>query len=103
MADIVERQVLVTLAHPRHRGGDIERGPLRHRGLEADQRFRLVVTDRRFLPAIADAAVIMGQDRATPPSQIARKTPVDLARHGGRRIDQDGVALRPARQKQRRA
>jgi hypothetical protein len=103
MADIVERQILVTLAHPRHRRGDIERGPIRHRGLEAGQRFRLVVTDRRFLPAIADAAVIIGQDRAAPPRQIARKASVDLAGHGGRRIDQDGMALGPARQKQRRA
>ena len=85
---------MIALAHPGHRGGDIERGPVRHRGLEADQRFGLVIADQRFLPGAAGAAVIIGQDRAAPPRQIAGETPVDLARHRGRRIDQDGMALR---------
>jgi hypothetical protein len=67
------------------------------------QRSRPVIADRRFPPAIAGAEVIVGQDCATPLRQIARKRPVDLARHGGGRIDQDGMALRPRRQKQRRA
>ena len=37
MADIVERQIFVALTHPGYRSGDIERGPIRHCGLEADQ------------------------------------------------------------------
>ena len=102
VADIGERQRVIALAHPGHRGSDIERGPVRHRGLEADQRFRLVVAGQRLLPDIAGAAVVVGQDRAAALGEIAGKAAVDLARHGGRRIDQDGMALGPAREKQRR-
>ena len=92
--------MLVALAHPGHGAGDVERGPVRHRGLEADQGFELVVADQRFLPAIAGAAVIIGQDRAAPPRQIAGESLVDLARHRGGRVDQDGMALRAAGQEQ---
>jgi hypothetical protein len=101
MADIGERQGAVTLAHPGDRRGDIERRPVRHRSLEAGERFHLVVADQRFLPAIADAAIIIGQDRAAAPGQISGKASVDLARHGCCRIDQHGMALGAARQEQR--
>ena len=100
MADIAERQRVVALAHPGYRAGDVERGPVRHRGLEADQRSGLVVSDHGLLPGVADAAIVVSQHRAAAPGQIAGKAPVDLARHGGRRIDQHGMALRPAWQEQ---
>ena len=102
MADIAERKGAVALAHPGNCGGDIERRPVRHRGLEADQRFRLVVAFHRLRPGIADAAVVIGQDRAAPPREIARKAAIDLARDGRARIDQDGMAPRASRQEERR-
>ena len=102
MSDIGEGQRLVALAHPGDRRGDILCGPVRHRGLEAGQRFRLVVTGQRLRPAVAGAAVVVGQHCAAALGEIAGKAPVELAGDGGRRIDQDGVALGPAGQKQRR-
>jgi hypothetical protein len=103
LADIVERQGLVALVHPRHRGGDVERRPVRHRGVETDQRFRLIIADQRFLPAVAGAAVIIGRDRAAAPCEVAGEPPVDLARHGGGRIEQRSLALGPPRGKNRLA
>ena len=83
MADIVQRQGLIALAHPGHRGGGIERRPVRHRGFESNQRFKLVVAGHRLLPAVAGAAVIIGQHRAAAPREIAGEPLVDPAR--GRR------------------
>ena len=103
MPDITKRQVAVALAHPGDRRSDIERRPIPHRGLEADQRPRLVVAFHRLLPAVTNAAVIIGQDRAAAPRQIAREAAIDLARGGGRRIDQNGMALGAAGQEQRRS
>ncbi len=102
MADIGQRQGVIALAHPGDGGGDVERGPVRHRGLEADQRFRLVVADHVELPAAADAAVIISQDGAAALRQIAGKSAVDPARRGGRGIDQDGLTLDATGQEQRR-
>jgi hypothetical protein len=51
---------------------------------------------------VAGATVIIGQGRVAAPCELAGESPVDLARHRGSRIDQDGMALGPARQKQRR-
>src|SRR6202030_319546 len=53
--------------------------------------------------AVAGAAVIIGQDRVTASCEVAGESPVDPARHGGGRIDQDGMAPGPAGQKQARA
>ena len=93
MADIGEGKRLVALAHPGDRARNILCGPVRHRGLEADQRFRLVVAGQCLLPAIAGAAIVVGQNGATALGEIACKAPVELARDRGRRIDQDGMAL----------
>ena len=102
MSDIGERERLVALAHPGDGGRNILCGPVRHRGLEADQRFRLDVAGQRLLPAIAGAAVVVGQNRAAALGEIAGKAAVELAGDRGRRVDQDGMALGPAGQKQRR-
>src|SRR6202042_3856504 len=64
---------------------------------------RPVIPLQRALPGIADAAVIVGQDRKAAPGQVAGKLAVDPAGDGGGGIDQDGMLLGAARKKQRRA
>src|SRR5206468_3609587 len=81
---------------------NILRGPVRHRGLEADQRFRLVAAGQRLLLAVAGAAIVVGQNRTAALGEIAGKATVELARDGGGRVDQDGVALVSTGLKQRR-
>jgi hypothetical protein len=70
--------------------------------VEAGERSQLVIADQRFLPAIAGAAIVISQNRAAAMREIAGEAAVDLARHGGGGIDQDGMPLGPAGQEQRR-
>ena len=56
---------------------------------------RLDPTTREIiaLAGIADAAVVVGQDRAPTAGEVSGELPVDFARHSGCGIDQHGVLL----------
>ena len=94
MADHRKRQSRPDAAHVVDRGGDIERRPVAHAHLEAAQRGRT----RARCPAI-----VIGENRESLLRQIGRKAAIDLARHRGRRIDQDRAARCVVRREHRRA